>query len=64
MVCPAFVADCLETIQEIAVEYREEFLAAGGEALQLVESLNDSPDFIKALKQIVIAESQLTTCVG
>ncbi|RZK42203.1 MAG: ferrochelatase [Pedobacter sp.] len=46
---PAFVADCLETIYEITVEYHEEFRALGGEHVQLVESLNDHPKFIKAL---------------
>ena len=47
--CPAFVADCLETLQEIGLEYRKVFLAAGGEDLQLVEGLNDSPLFTRAL---------------
>ncbi|WP_295792971.1 ferrochelatase [Mucilaginibacter sp.] len=50
--CPAFVADCLETIYEIGVEYREMFLTAGGQHLQLVESLNGSPIFIKALQNM------------
>jgi ferrochelatase len=57
VLCPAFVADCLETIHEIASEYRDEFLAAGGERLQLVESLNDSPLFIQALREIALAAS-------
>ncbi|WP_443937859.1 ferrochelatase [Pedobacter sp. MW01-1-1] len=46
---PAFVADCLETVYEITVEYQEEFKALGGEKVQLVESLNDNPIFIDAL---------------
>ena len=46
---PAFVADCLETLYEITVEYHEEFKALGGEHVQLVESLNDHPKFIAAL---------------
>jgi len=46
---PAFVADCLETLYEITVEYHEEFKALGGEHVQLVESLNDNPKFIDAL---------------
>lgn len=50
--CPAFVSDCLETLQEIGIEYRDFFLAAGGQELQLVEGLNDSPLFIRALRQI------------
>jgi ferrochelatase len=52
--CPAFVADCLETIYEIGVEYRDAFIAAGGEELHLVNSLNNSPIFINALKGMVM----------
>ncbi|WP_295769753.1 ferrochelatase [uncultured Mucilaginibacter sp.] len=51
--CPAFVADCLETIFEVSVEYDEEFKHAGGEHVQLVESLNDSPLWIDALERMV-----------
>lgn len=54
--CPAFVADCLETTIEIGVEYMEEFEAAGGEHLQLVEGLNDHPLWIKAVHDIIINE--------
>jgi len=50
---PAFVADCLETLYEITVEYHEEFKALGGEHVQLVESLNDDPRFIEALVGMV-----------
>ncbi|KQM74648.1 ferrochelatase [Pedobacter sp. Leaf216] len=50
---PAFVADCLETLYEITVEYHEEFKTLGGEHVQLVESLNDSPVFIEALAGMV-----------
>lgn len=53
--CPAFVADCLETVYEVTVEYHEEFKAAGGEHVQLVESLNDSPKWIEALKQMAVS---------
>lgn len=49
---PAFVADCLETLYEITVEYHEEFKALGGEHVQLVESLNDHPKFIEALVEM------------
>jgi len=51
---PAFVADCLETIYEITVEYHEEFKALGGEQVQLVESLNDNPVFIEALAGMIV----------
>jgi protoporphyrin/coproporphyrin ferrochelatase len=51
--CPAFVADCLETVYEVSEEYGGEFKALGGEHVQLVESLNDSPLFIEALEGLV-----------
>jgi len=51
--CPAFVADCLETVYEVTTEYGDEFKALGGEHVQLVESLNDSPKFIEALAGMV-----------
>ncbi len=51
---PAFVADCLETIYEIGTEYQEIFTEHGGEKIQLVESLNDSPVWIEALKNMVL----------
>lgn len=51
--CPAFVADCLETVYEVSVEYHEEFKAKGGEHVQLIESLNDHPLFIEALEGMV-----------
>ena len=51
--CPAFVADCLETIYEVSVEYNDEFKALGGEHVQLVESLNDNPKWIEAMEELV-----------
>lgn len=51
--CPAFVADCLETLYEVSVEYHEEFRALGGEEVQLVASLNDNPKFIEALVAMI-----------
>jgi len=51
---PAFVADCLETIYEIGAEYDEIFKEHGGEKVTLVESLNDSPLWIEALKKMVL----------
>jgi len=50
---PAFVADCLETTVEIGWEYKELFLENGGEQLQMVESLNDSPQWIDAIEEIL-----------
>jgi ferrochelatase len=50
---PAFTADCLETIIEIGDEYQEIFHTNGGEKVQLVESLNDHPLWIKCLTDLV-----------
>jgi ferrochelatase len=50
---PAFVSDCLETTVEIGFEYKEMFTENGGENLQMVDSLNDSPRWINALEEIL-----------
>lgn len=49
---PAFVADCIETLDEIQVEYADEFKALGGEKVTMVESLNDDPKWINVLKRL------------
>ena len=51
--CPAFTADCLETIFEIGEEYAEEFEEYGGEELTLVEGLNTHPRWVKAVADMV-----------
>lgn len=50
---PAFVADCLETLVEIGVEYHEDFQKMGGELVQLVPSSNDHPRFIDCLELLI-----------
>lgn len=52
VICPGFPADCLETLEEIAIEGRAAFLAAGGEEFRYIASLNDSPAFIAALVEL------------
>ncbi len=52
VMCPGFVADCLETLEEIAQEVRDAFLAAGGQIFNYVPCLNDSPDWIEALAKL------------
>jgi ferrochelatase len=49
VVCPAFVSDCLETLEEIAVEGKEEFLHAGGESFTFIPCLNTHPLWINTL---------------
>lgn len=53
VVCPAFAADCLETLEEIAVEAKAIFQAAGGDDLRLVPCLNDRQEHIDLLADIV-----------
>ena len=49
VVCPGFVSDCLETLEEIGITARRAFLAAGGRDFHLVSCLNDSVEWIEAL---------------
>ncbi|MBI2380126.1 MAG: ferrochelatase [Gammaproteobacteria bacterium] len=52
-ICPGFSADCLETLEEIAVQNREGFEQAGGEVLRYIPALNDEPVHIALLAQLV-----------
>lgn len=47
--CPSFVADCLETVEEMGIRGRETFLDAGGEELRLIPSLNADPAWVEAV---------------
>ena len=49
VICPGFSADCLETLEEIAVENREAFMEAGGGTFHYIPALNDRPDHIHSL---------------
>ncbi|GGP27580.1 ferrochelatase [Silvimonas amylolytica] len=51
--CPGFVADCLETLEEIAMEGKQTFLAAGGKTLNHIPCLNDNSGWISALADFV-----------
>jgi ferrochelatase len=52
VMCPAFVADCLETLEEIGLRARAQFKAAGGDELVLIPSLNATPAWIDAVATI------------
>lgn len=54
VVCPGFTADCLETLEEIAIEGKATFLAAGGQAFRYISALNEEDGFIAALRGIVL----------
>jgi protoporphyrin/coproporphyrin ferrochelatase len=55
VMCPAFVADCLETLEEVQIRGKEEFIRHGGEDLKLVPSLNASDFWAKSVSQILQA---------
>lgn len=48
VVCPSFVADCLETLEEIGIELRQSFLQQGGQEFHLIPCLNDQPQWVKS----------------
>lgn len=52
--CPGFVSDCLETLEEIAIEAKGEFLRAGGRELHYIPCLNERDDWIHALTDLVM----------
>jgi ferrochelatase len=58
IICPAFSADCLETLEEIQVENKEYFLKAGGEVYNYIPALNDNEDHIEMLSQLVQQHTQ------
>ena len=52
--CPGFVSDCLETLEEIAIEAKTDFLTAGGRELHYIPCLNERDDWIHALTDIAL----------
>jgi ferrochelatase len=54
IVCPAFVSDCLETLEEIGVEGKKSFIQSGGESLTLIPCLNTDPLWIETLARWII----------
>ena len=54
VICPGFVADCLETLEEIAIEGKRTFVEAGGAEYRALPCLNDSPRWIAALREIAL----------
>jgi ferrochelatase len=56
VVCPGFVADCLETLEEIAIEGKTLFLQAGGREFHYIPGLNERDDWVQALTDIVLKQ--------
>jgi len=53
VVSPSFAVDCLETLQEVAIEYAHEFSTFGGERLTLVPALNDDDRHAEVLVSVI-----------
>ena len=53
VICPGFVSDCLETLEEIAIEGKSIFLKSGGREFHLIPCLNERDDWVQALAEIV-----------
>ena len=53
IICPAFVSDCLETLEEIAIRGKESFMQAGGESYRMIPCLNSNELWVEALAQLV-----------
>ncbi|MGS0679834.1 ferrochelatase [Shewanella sp. 125m-7] len=58
IMCPAFSCDCLETLEEISQEGKQDFLAASGERYEFIDCLNDSAAHIELLANIVQQQTQ------
>ena len=50
---PAFVSDCLETLEELAIREKENFLNAGGESFTFIPCMNTNPAWVKALANLI-----------
>jgi ferrochelatase len=55
VVCPGFVSDCLETLEEIGIECKQRFLAAGGREFHAIPCLNEHPAWVAALVDLLMA---------
>jgi ferrochelatase len=62
VICPGFSADCLETVDEIGREARHTFLSAGGQDFHYIPALNDQPDHMAALTEILLEHMQDWLC--
>ncbi len=58
VICPGFAADCLETLEEIAIRGKEQFLSAGGKSFHYIPALNDNKEHIEVLAGLVLRHVQ------
>ena len=61
VVCPSFVTDCLETLEEIGMRAKEQWLSLGGETFTLIPCMNDNERWIDAMKAIAMQTNHTTT---
>lgn len=64
VICPGFAADCLETLEEIALRYAETFREAGGDGLRYIPALNARNSHVRALAELVRANLRATDTRG
>jgi len=65
VICPGFAADCLETLEEIGMENRDVFLAAGGAKYQYIPALNARADHVAALRDVILGSTkEKSACSG
>ena len=53
VICPGFSSDCVETLEEIAIQGKESFLNSGGNNFDIIPCLNDSDDHINLISTLV-----------
>ncbi len=53
VICPGFASDCVETLEEIAIQGKESFLKSGGKNFDMIPCLNDNEDHIKLLEHLI-----------
>ena len=53
VVSPSFAIDCLETLEEIAIQFKDEFLKAGGKEFKYIPCLNDQDEHISLIEKLV-----------
>lgn len=56
VVCPSFVSDCLETLEEVAIREKENFMEAGGESYTFIPCMNTQASWVSAVKKLVAAQ--------
>lgn len=60
VVCPAFVSDCLETLEEIAMEGKHDFMQHGGEEFTMIPALNEHPNWIDCMQTLINLQEHST----